>query len=87
MDLTAASVSSTSHLTDTTQAAQVAGLVQGYNQQLGELLTQAWNLDRETAEALGQFPPPTAGSGKPGPKITKEDLAALKGKTPQQVHD
>ncbi|GAA4595709.1 hypothetical protein BJY16_001767 [Actinoplanes octamycinicus] len=87
VDLATASVSSTNHLTDTTQAAQVAGLVQGYNQQLGELLTRARNLDRETAEALGQLPPPAPGSGKPGPKITKEDLANLKGKTPQQVHD
>ncbi|MFI1995056.1 alpha/beta hydrolase [Actinoplanes sp. NPDC020271] len=87
VDLATGTVSSKNHLTDATEAAQVAGLVQSYNGQLNELLTRARDLDRETAEALGQLPPPKPGSGKTGPKIAKEDLAALAGKNPAQVRD
>jgi hypothetical protein len=87
VDLAAGTVSSKNHLTDTTEATQVAGLVRSYNRQLNELLTRARDLDRETAEALGQVPPPKRGSGEIGPKITKEDLAGLHGKTPAQVRD
>ncbi|AEV81999.1 hypothetical protein ACWT_0983 [Actinoplanes sp. SE50] len=63
----------------------MAGLVQSYTRQLGELLTRARSLDQETVQALAQLPP-SPGSGKTGPKITQDDLAGLKGKTPAQVH-
>ncbi|GLW32991.1 alpha/beta hydrolase [Actinoplanes regularis] len=86
VDLATGAVSSKNHLTDTTQAARVAGLLQSYGRQLGELLTRANDLDRETAAALAELPP-TAGAGKTGPPITKNDLAGLTGKTPGQVRD
>jgi pimeloyl-ACP methyl ester carboxylesterase len=86
VDLAIGTVSSKDHLTDTAQAARVAGLVQSYSGQLLEILSRAKQLDLETVEALGQLPP-APGSSKTGPKITADDLAAMKGKTPAQVHD
>ncbi|GIF04633.1 alpha/beta hydrolase [Actinoplanes siamensis] len=86
VDLATGTVSSKDQLADTAQAARVAGLVSSYNRELGELLTRANSLNSETVEALGQLPP-APGSGKTGPKLTADDLAAMKGKTPAQVHD
>jgi hypothetical protein len=86
VDLATGTVSSKNNLTDTSQAAQVAGLVQSYTNQLGELLTRAESIDRETAKALGDLPP-TPGSGVTVPPISKDELAGMKGKSPKEVHD
>ncbi|GAA2675482.1 alpha/beta hydrolase [Actinoplanes palleronii] len=87
VDLSTGSVSSANHLTDTAQAARVAGLVQSYRSQLGELLSRANALDQETVTALSGLPPTGATSRPAGPPITRTDVTGLGGRTPAQVHD
>ncbi|KUL31527.1 alpha/beta hydrolase [Actinoplanes awajinensis] len=83
VDLTTATVSA-HDITDTAQAARVAGLVQSYTRQLAELLTRARSLDLETVVALAELPP-TAGTARTGPGITKDDVARMRGKSSQEV--
>ena len=75
-------------VTDTAQAARMPGLMQGYSQQLTEVIVQATNVDAETRVTL-QMCLPESGSGfggGAGPAVSEADVAGQSGRPPVDVH-